>query len=242
MAEKNNNYQVVLLVGGLGSRLNPITKMIPKAMIDVNGKPFLEYQFEYLKKYGFKKYLLLVSFLGEQIENYFQNGQKHGIRIEYSYEKQPMGTGGALKLSTNKLEEKFILINGDTFYSLDYNDFLRKAVSTDKGGMIVVYDNHDKVGTNNIKVEPGNIISNYSKKKNLEFMNGIDGGVSFFTKGVLDLISEGIAVSFEDEIYPILCKQKLLSAYCTSTRYYDMGTFERLELIKKHMSRQFMSK
>lgn len=226
------DVQVVILAGGLGTHLRPITESIPKVMIEVNGNPFLEHQFNYLIRAGFKRFLLLVSYLGNVIENYFNDGSKYSIKIDYSYEKELMGTGGALKIANSKLDDSFILINGDTFYPLDYKDFMNSTSSIKDGGMIVVYDNREKIAVNNIKVEPDKAISKYSKKNYTSDMNGVDGGISFFSRDVLNLIPENKKLSLEEEIFPVLIKQRNLKAYFTDIRYYDIGTFERLEIIK----------
>lgn len=228
--------QVVILAGGLGTRLKPITEKVTKVMVEVHGKPFLEYQFRYLKKFGFKKFLLLVSYLGDQVKNYFKDGQAFGIEIEYNEEKEPMGTAGALKMAESKLEESFLLINGDTFYPLDFKDFLSRANLIKQGGLIAVYQNQEKVAANNLKVESDGMISACASDKNASELNGVDGGVSFYHKKILDFIPEGKKCSLENDIYPLLIRRRLLRAYFTSSRYYDMGTFERLNIIKKVLS------
>src|SRR5262245_8655135 len=91
-----NERQAVILAGGLGTRMRPVTETIPKPMIAVAGKPFLQWQLELLRNGGFQSALLLVAYLGEQIEQYFGDGKRFGGRVEYSYEPSPLGTGGAL--------------------------------------------------------------------------------------------------------------------------------------------------
>lgn len=227
--------QVAILAGGLGTRLKPFTDKVPKVMLEVSGRPFLEHQFHYLKKFGFRKFLLLVSYLRRQIEAYFQEGRKLGVQIEYSCEEEPMGTGGALKLAAPRLDEKFILINGDTFYPLDYHPFLKEASSVREGMLMAVYDNQDAIASNNVRVEKNGLISAYSRTIH-EGMNGVDGGVSFLNKGILEYIPAGEKISLESEIFPLLISKGLLKAYLTNTRYYDMGTLDRLELVKKILS------
>src|SRR5204863_2595800 len=112
--------QTVILAGGLGTRMRPVTETIPKPMIAVCSKPFLEHQLELLRRNGIDRVLLLVSYLGEQIEQYFRQGDSLKMKIDYSYESSPLGTGGALKNASEKLEEKFLLLNGDTFLDVDY--------------------------------------------------------------------------------------------------------------------------
>ncbi len=89
--------QVVILAGGEGTRLRPLTHKVPKPMVKVSGKPFLQYQLELIKSYGLTDVLILAAYLGNQIEDYFGNGSDLAMNIKYSYEDTPMGTGGALK-------------------------------------------------------------------------------------------------------------------------------------------------
>src|SRR5690242_15400547 len=116
--------QIVLLVGGLGTRLGKITKRIPKPMVKINKKPFLQYQLESFKKTKMINYVFCVGYLSEQIIRYFGNGSRYGINIKYSVEKEQLGTGGAIKNSLPMLEENFIVSNGDTYLELDVNDLL----------------------------------------------------------------------------------------------------------------------
>lgn len=226
--------QVAILAGGLGTRLKPLTEKMPKVMVEVGGKPFLEHQLIFLKGQGFRDFVLLVCYLKEQIQNYFGSGKKWGIRLDYSCEATPLGTGGALKLASPKLDEVFLLVNGDTFFPLDFSDFLNAAESAKGQGLIAVYDNHDLVARNNIRVESDGRISQYGRQE-MPDMNGVDGGVSYYRKSVLDLIPQEKKVSLEEEIYPLLIRRGLLGAYFTTTRYYDMGTFELLEKAQRRL-------
>ena len=112
--------QTVILAGGLGTRMRPVTETIPKPMIAVCSKPFLEHQLELLRRNGIDRVLLLVSYLGEQIEQYFRQGDSLKMKIDYSYESSPLGTGGALKNASEKLEEK--LKNYFKRDKIDYGD------------------------------------------------------------------------------------------------------------------------
>src|SRR5437879_6496433 len=111
--------QAVILAGGLGTRMRPLTEQVPKPMLPVNGKPFLEHQIRLLESRGFLRVLLLVGYLGEQIEEYFALDS----HIDYSYESSPLGTGGALKNAAAKLDSKFVVLNGDTYLDVDYGKF-----------------------------------------------------------------------------------------------------------------------
>lgn len=226
---KNKIEQVVILAGGLGTRLRPVTYKIPKVLVEVKGKPFLHYQFEYFKQYGFKRFLILVSYLGKQIEQRFGDGRQLGIDIKYSYETEPMGTGGALKLAEANLDPFFVLANGDTFIPfLDYTELIN-CFDAVIDGLIVVYDNREGIVPNNILVDEDGFIIDYAKQRS-QNMNGVDAGVSIWAKKMLQLIPPYAKISLENDIFPVLIRQKRLKAFLISQKFYDMGTFEGLKI------------
>jgi NDP-sugar pyrophosphorylase family protein len=226
------NTQVVILAGGLGKRLRPITEKIPKVMVEVKGKPFLEYLLKMLKKKGFNKFLILAAYLGHMIEDYFGNGEKFGIKIDYSYEKEPMGTGGALKIAEIKLEDQFLLLNGDTYLDMDYNDFLERFKANNKQGQILVYTNDDGSMKNNILIDNNNKIAKYNKKDPAG-LNGIDAGVLALKKDILKMIPAKKIVSLENEIYPKMMEADEFYGYPTNHQFLDIGSFKTLQSAEK---------
>jgi len=119
--------QVLILCGGKGTRLRPLTKTIPKPMLEFGGKPFLEYLIEYYKKNDIKDFILAVGYLKEQIVEYFGNGKKFGVNIKYSFEEKPLGTGGAVYNAKKYLKGNFIVVNGDTFTDFEPKDLLKST-------------------------------------------------------------------------------------------------------------------
>ncbi len=224
----NKIMQVVILAGGLGTRLRPLTYKIPKPMIEINGKPFLEYLIRYLKIYNLKDILICTCYLSEKIVSYFKNGSKLGVRIKFSNEEQPIGTGGALKNAEMFLNDKFILLNGDTFIPLDYKELIRYHKNSSGKNVIVV--NKNKKSQGNIMINKDKIVTKYNKKeKNLGYN---DCGVQIFGKEVLKLIPKNKKVSLENEIFPLLIKKRKLIAFETKTDFFDLGTFESIEKFK----------
>ncbi|EAI0737397.1 nucleotidyltransferase family protein [Campylobacter jejuni] len=110
--------QAIILCGGLGTRLKSVIKNIPKPMAPINNKPFLEFIFEYLKKQGIKEVILAVSYKYEVIKEYFKD-EFLGIKIKYSIEKEPLGTGGAIKETLKFIKNEAYVLNGDTFFDID---------------------------------------------------------------------------------------------------------------------------
>lgn len=226
------SMQAVILAGGLGTRLRPITNSIPKVMVLVNGKPFLQHQMEYLKRFGLNNFLIFAAYLGEKIQDYFGDGTRYGLNIEYSFEKEPMGTAGALKNAERKLEDTFLLLNGDTLMPIDYESLIRYFSSRKATGLMVAYSNLDRSFRNNATIDSTNTVTNYSKK-DLSGMTHVDAGVYMFRREVTNLIPANRGCSLEQEIFPLLIARRELIAYPSDQRFYDMGSFEGLDVLKE---------
>lgn len=242
--------QALILAGGAGTRLGDLTLSSPKPMLEVNGKPFLLYIIELLKKNQIKKIVLAIGYLADQFIDYFGNGEKFGVEITYSIEKDFAGTGGAVGLAKDLLEDKFFIVNGDTYLDIDYPEVYCQFCTSSSLGMVVVYDNVENITLSNIAVGENNFIVAYEKKEkikkgvleikkqeasktvahNLKF---IDAGVQVFDKSILNYIPGHGFSALENEVYPKLIKEKQLKAYITKQRYYDMGTPERLKQVKE---------
>lgn len=228
--------QAVILAGGRGKRLSPITDSIPKPMVPIKDKPFLEYLLLLLKRNSLKRVLLCVGYLADQIEDYFGDGRRLGIEIKYSREKEPLGTGGALKLAEGLIEEKFLVLYGDSYLDIDYTGFIRSFEAQKFTGSIVIYDNTmcDTNVKSNVAIE-GNLITRYDKLKQDASLKYVEAGVSIFKKRVLGLIEENRHVSLENDIFPMLIKNKDLAGYQAKVRFCDIGTFQGLEYFKEKL-------
>lgn len=224
--------QIVILAGGEGTRLRPLTHTVPKPMVKVHGKPFLEYQLGLVKSFGLTNMLILASYLGRQIEDYFGDGSQFGMSIEYSYENTPMGTGGALKNAEEMLDGSFVLLNGDTLLPIDYGKLVRRFIKCDKTGLIVAYNNAERIARNNLRIGDGDAILSYNKHGDGETTH-LDGGAIVFKKKVLELIAPGRACSLEEEIFAKLIEMQELIAFRTNQRFYDMGSFQGLKKIEQ---------
>nr|WP_314999117.1 nucleotidyltransferase family protein [uncultured Oribacterium sp.] len=113
--------QAILLCGGMGTRLRSVVSDRPKPMADICGKPFLQYLLEMLRDKGITEVIFALGYMGEMIEEYFQDGSAFGLKIAYSYEEEPLGTGGAIRNALPKiLEEEVLVLNADTYFPMDY--------------------------------------------------------------------------------------------------------------------------
>ena len=117
--------QAILLCGGMGTRLRSVVSDRPKPMADICGKPFLQYLLEMLRDKGITEVIFALGYMGEMIEEYFQDGSAFGLKIAYSYEEEPLGTGGAIRNALpNILEEEVLVLNADTYFPMDYQGLL----------------------------------------------------------------------------------------------------------------------
>lgn len=147
--------QIIVLLGGLGTRLNKIEPYAPKAMVDVHGKPFLYYQLQLLKWRGLRNFIFCIGHRGSIIKDYFKNGHRFGINIQYSYDGEKLlGTGGALRKAMPLLKKDFIVIYGDSYMDIDYLEFIyayhRIKAKENKKGLLAVFKNNNRYDKSNI--------------------------------------------------------------------------------------------
>ena len=233
MVDKISDVITIILAGGLGTRLGEITRVVPKPMVRINGVPFLYYQIEYLRKRGLKKFIICVSYLSEQIIEYFGNGSKFDVSIEYSVEQEALGTGGAIVLA-NKLfpiSEIFFVINGDTFIDFNPNLFYSFYMKNKFLDLIMGLSKSSKNDTSIIKISDKNKIISYLEKPDKIDRDSYSGaGVYLLKKKLINYFGEG-NISLENDVIPDLLKSfNLYSEFVNS--FYDIGTKERLKKFK----------
>jgi mannose-1-phosphate guanylyltransferase len=229
--------QAVILAGGLGTRLWPITKEIPKPMVPVAGVPYLEHQLRLLARQSIRDIVILTGYLGDQIEAYFGGGERLEITLRYSREASPIGTGGALRDAANMLENRFLVIYGDSFLPIDYAAVLSKLEMAGVEAVVVVYDNSigDTSVRNNIAIDAEEFVTRYDKdaSSNKGELRYVEAGVVALRRSVASRIPEGV-VSLEKQIFPALIRERSLAAYPTAQRFFDIGTPERLAAIESY--------
>lgn len=228
--------QIVILCGGLATRLYPVTQKIPKSMVEIEGRPFLEHQIELLKKNGISDLVLCVGNFSEQIGQHFGNGEKFGVKIRYSYDGANLaGTGGALKKAENLLEDEFLVMYGDSYLPFDFQKAIAFFKEKGKQGLMTVLHNANKYEPSNVEVE-GDLVKIYSKKEKTPKMEHIDYGLSIFKKEVLSLLpAEG--ASDLSVLHLALIAEKQLLAFSVDQRYYQVGSFEGIEEFKDYIKK-----
>jgi NDP-sugar pyrophosphorylase family protein len=227
--------QAAIICGGLGTRLRPMTFDIPKPMIPVHGKPFLQLIVEYFRDQGVRRFVFCTGHLHENIESHFGNGKKFNVEIQHSVEPEPLGTGGALLNARHLLDEKFFLAYGDSYLPIELAGLINLMESNKATGVITVYENQDRLAPNNVRLASGGRVQEYVKKNPPSSMNCLEAGLSLFDRSILDL-APGRIFSLEEAILPQLINRGRLFGLLTPRRFYDMGTPEGLERARRELN------
>src|SRR4030042_2005445 len=179
---------LVMLAGGLATRLRPITEKITKSLIQFFGKPFIRYQLALLQKKGFKNILICAGYLGEQIKDFLDNYSYPGLSIKYSFDGDKLlGTGGAILKAKDMLSDPFFILYGDSYLDIDYLKVLEYFNKYNCLGLMTVYRNKDKWDRSNV-IYKNNMIKLYDKNLKVPEMSCIDYGLSLLSKKALELI------------------------------------------------------
>lgn len=228
------------MAGGFGTRLLEITKgEMPKPMAKIASVPLLERAILTLKKHGVTEFFISVSHMAEKIVNYFNNGEKLGVKIEYIFEETPLGSGGALYYLKGKVKEDFIVCSSDTVFEIDVKKMLsfhkkRKAVAT----LFTHPNTHpydsDIVLTDRFSRVTGFILKN--SERNGYYKNNVNAGFSILSAKSLDSIKECKKMNFEhDFITSLIENGEKVCAYKSSEYIKDAGTPERFYRVEKEI-------
>lgn len=235
------NMQVVVLVGGLGTRLGELTGNMPKPMVGVHGKPFFLYMLELLKWHGFRQFHFCIGYQGKAIKKYFGNGDKFGVHITYSSdETKLLGTAGALRNALAMLEEDFLLIYGDSYMDIGYNELVYRYIQLKKQGhkkaIMAIFQNNDRYDKSNVLFKNGRIIA-YDKKNPTPDMQHIDYGISVLNKKLIAGIPRDQVADLAS-LYNKTAREGSVAAYPIRKRFYEIGTPTSLTEFRKFVQKR----
>ena len=223
----------IILAGGLGTRLKPLTDTIPKSMIEVQGKPLLEHIIELFKKFGVTEIYLSVGYLKEKIMEYFGNGGKFGVTINYITEDAPLGTAGPVKKGAAGWEEDFFVSNGDELKDFNLEEMYELHKRNKAWVTIALTEVEDPSAYGVVRMEGEKIVEFVSKPKKEEAPSHlINSGLYIFNPAVLGHIPNGFVMS-EKEVFPKLAKEGHVFGWKATGQWFDTGTPERYETAKK---------
>jgi histidinol-phosphate phosphatase family protein len=229
--------QAVILAGGRGTRLKPLTDTRPKPMIEILGKPFLAYQIEQLRDQGFEKILLLLGYLPDVVQDYFGDGSRWGVKIEYSVTAVENETARRLKLAEASLDPCFILLYCDNYWPMQMEKMWPRFIASGAPAMITVYNNKDGYTRNSVRVEPSGWVSIYDKSCTHPDLNGVEISYAILRREIVEALT-GENLLFETTAYPALVERNELFAFVSDHRYYSVGAHHRLPLTAEFFKRR----
>ncbi len=224
--------KAVLLVGGRGTRLRPLTDKIPKALIAVQGKPITEHLFDLLKKYGIRDCVLSVGYLKEKIKEHFGDGSRIGMNISYVEENEPLGTAGPLKLAKKHLKDSFIVSNGDELKSINIPRMFRLHKRKGALATIALTTVDDPAHYGVARLDGSRIIEFVEKPSNPP-SNLINAGFYILEPEVIDMIPDGFTM-LEKDVFPKLAKMGKLRGFPFAGQWFDVGNLERYKIAEKN--------
>ncbi|MFH1073204.1 MAG: nucleotidyltransferase family protein [Nanoarchaeota archaeon] len=225
----NRPKLAIILAGGKGTRLKPITHEIPKPLVPVQGKPILEHNIELMARFEIKDIILSIGYKGDKIKEHFGDGRKLGVNITYVEETEPLGTAGPLQLAKDFITGSFVLCNGDELKDIDLYD-MYKFHKDNKGVATIALTTVQDPSNYGVAKLTGNRIEAFIEKpeKGKAPSNLINSGLYILEPEVLKLIPKGYC-SIEKDVFPVLAKQGKLFGYPFAGQWFDTGTLERYE-------------
>jgi N-acetyl-alpha-D-muramate 1-phosphate uridylyltransferase len=219
---------VAILSGGLATRLRPVTEKIPKALIEINGEPFLAHQLRLLHARGIRRAVLCVGHLGEMIRDFAGTGEQFGVELQYSFDGPVLrGTGGAIHQALPLLGEAFFVLYGDSYLPCDYARVEEAFENSGKPGLMTVYHNSDQWDASNVEFADGRILA-YDKRVRTARMRHIDYGLGAFSRSAFEDLPPNSVCDLA-EIYQKLLAANQLAGCEVQERFYEIGSREGIE-------------
>lgn len=223
--------KVVIIAGGKGTRIASVNSEIPKAMIPIAGKPILEYQVKMAKRYGYKDFIFIIGYKGNQIRDYFKDGSSFGISIDYFEEKVPLGTAGALAYLKDKLTEDFFIFYGDTVMDIDMESMYKEHFNNKADATLFLHPNDHPYDSDIVELDSNHRVVKFDNKPHPEYFishNIVNAALFIFSPKILQFIVGGRKLHIEKNILPkCLIAGLNIHGYISAEYIKDMGTPDR---------------
>ena len=224
--------KAILLVGGRGTRLKPLTDKTPKALLKVQGKTITEHLFDLLKKYGIRDVILCIGYLKDKIKDYFGDGSNIGVNITYVEEDEPLGTAGPLKLARKHLKDSFIVSNGDELKNINIPRMFRLHKRKNALATIALTTVDDPSHYGVARLDGSRIIEFVEKPTNPP-SNLINAGFYILEPEVIDMIPNEFSM-LEKDVFPKLAKLGRLRGFPFAGQWFDIGNIERYKIAERN--------
>ena len=222
--------QAVILVGGEGTRLRPLTSNLPKPVVALVDRPMMAYMFEWLHGHGVDDVIMSCGFKATKVRDVLGDGREYGIRLRFVEEPDPRGTAGALKFAEDLLDDRFLMLNGDVLTDLDLRAQIDQHVETGATGTLALVPVPDPSSYGLVRLREDNSVDEFLEKPSADAVldtNLISAGAYVLERSVLDMIVPGKNVSIEREVWPALVDHGLYGYVDDDAYWIDVGTPER---------------
>lgn len=229
--------QAVILAGGRGERLRPLTDTMPKPLVPFHGRPFLEYLVEMAVEQGIERILMLLGYLPGAIRDHFGDGRRWGVQIDYSVTPEADETGRRLRDVRDRLDPVFLLLYCDNYWPMDLAAMSEAFAASGAAAQITIYRNAEGFTRNNVAVSDAGLVTHYDRSRTAPGLAGVDIGFGIIARKLVEGLPDD-NVSFEGHLYARLAGNGQLGAFVTGHRYYSIGKPDRLAATEIFLARQ----
>ncbi|OGS47591.1 MAG: nucleotidyl transferase, partial [Elusimicrobia bacterium RIFOXYB2_FULL_62_6] len=216
-------------------RLRPATEKVPKALLEVAGRPFIDHQLRLLARNGVRRALICAGYLGEQIKDFVGGGERYGLSVEFIFDgKELLGTGGAVKNAAGRAGELFFVMYGDSYLTEPFAPIENYFLAGGKPALMTVYENRGKFDASNIVFKDGKIIR-YDKKNRTPDMLWIDYGLCLFRRSAFETEKYGAKFDLAQLLGDLVPRKEVLG-WQVKDRFYEIGSFAGLQETDKFLA------
>jgi MurNAc alpha-1-phosphate uridylyltransferase len=225
---------MAILAGGYGTRLGPLTREIPKCLIEINGRPFVDWQLDLLISHGYLDFVFCLSYKSKLIQEYLGDGSPRGVRIQYSFDGETqLGTGGAIQKALPMLGPAFGVLYGDSYLPMNYQQAQQLFLSSPSHALMTVYKNQNQFDKSNVEFVDGKLLK-YQKGTNNTSMHHIDYGITFFKETAFQSFADQSSFDLSN-VCNQLAKYKQLDGFEVFERFYEIGSLLGIEEFTQYL-------
>jgi MurNAc alpha-1-phosphate uridylyltransferase len=227
---------LAILAGGYATRLGTLTKELPKCLIEINGRPFVDWQLDLLQNHGYSEFVFCVSYKSNLVQEYLGDGSNRGVSIQYSLDGETqLGTGGAILNALPKLGKAFGIIYGDSYLPINYRLVEQEFLKIKSNGLMTVYRNENQFDVSNVEFLDGKLLD-YQKGVINKNMNHIDYGMTYFRQEAFRPWTDQSTFDLSVVCHQ-LAKEGQLDGYEVFERFYEIGSVQGIEELSLHLGR-----
>lgn len=227
---------LAILAGGYATRLGNLTKDLPKCLIEINGRPFIEWQLDLLIKNGYSDFVFCLSYKSDMVKEYLGDGSSRGVKIQYSLDGETqLGTGGAIQNALPALGGAFAVLYGDSYLPINYSAVEKEFLNSVDLALMTVYKNKNQFDSSNVEFVKGNLIS-YQKGLSNKKMQHIDYGLTYFRSSAFLSCSDQAAFDLS-ELCHNLTTHGQMGGFEVFERFYEIGSVRGIHELSEYLRR-----